>query len=173
MELQAMDRARTHQPCAACRTLRRRCDNNCVLAPYFAGDEIEKFIGVHKVFGASNVIKMIQMVEETKREDTVKALVYEATARLRDPVYGSTRIIFYLQKMVEELKAQLESTRAKVFEVQRQKDELLGILVSVNQLDLLSDMDDPWFYGGSLELDCDTIMAFDPPQLPTECDWIS
>lgn len=52
---------RVHQPCAACRMLRRRCDRNCSLAPYFPGEEIEKFAGVHKVFGASNVIKMIQV----------------------------------------------------------------------------------------------------------------
>jgi len=32
-----------------------------MLAPYFPGDEAEKFFGVHKVFGASNVIRMIQV----------------------------------------------------------------------------------------------------------------
>ncbi|KAJ6880554.1 LOB domain-containing protein [Populus alba x Populus x berolinensis] len=41
--------------------LRRRCDSDCMLAPYFPGDEAEKFFGVHKVFGASNVIRMIQV----------------------------------------------------------------------------------------------------------------
>lgn len=53
--------ARVHQPCAACRMLRRRCDINCSLAPYFPIEEIDKFAGVHRVFGASNVIKMIQV----------------------------------------------------------------------------------------------------------------
>lgn len=61
MGLEALARARTHQPCAACKMLRRRCDGKCILAPYFPSDEIEKFAGVHKVFGASNVIKMIQV----------------------------------------------------------------------------------------------------------------
>ena len=61
MGLEALAQYRTHQPCAACRMLRRRCDSNCILAPYFPSDEIEKFSGVHKVFGASNVIKMIQV----------------------------------------------------------------------------------------------------------------
>ncbi|GKU87912.1 hypothetical protein SLEP1_g2239 [Rubroshorea leprosula] len=148
MEMQAMDRTRTHQPCAACRTLRRRCDENCILGPYFPSDEIEKFASVHKIFGASNVIKMIQMVEETKREDTVKALVYEATARLRDPVYGTTRTIFHLQKMAEELKTQLDSTRAKVFELQQQKDEILGVLYHTH---------DPLYYDASLQLNYDTV----------------
>ncbi|KAE8727551.1 LOB domain-containing protein 11 [Hibiscus syriacus] len=120
-------RARTHQPCAACRMLRRRCDVNCILAPYFPGDEPEEFAGVHKVFGASNVIKMIQMVEERSREDAAKALVYEAKARMRDPVYGSAGTIFQLQKTVQQLKAQLESTNARALELQQQKDQMLSI----------------------------------------------
>ncbi|KAE8693652.1 LOB domain-containing protein 3 [Hibiscus syriacus] len=107
MGLQSVSRGRTHQPCAACRMLRRRCDSSCILAPYFPCDEMDKFAKVHNVFGASNVIKMIQIVEERNREDAVKALVYEATARIRDPVYGSTGAICQLQKMVQELKMQL------------------------------------------------------------------
>ncbi|XVF73007.1 hypothetical protein PTKIN_Ptkin12aG0166800 [Pterospermum kingtungense] len=167
MGLEALPKARTPQPCAACRMLRRRCDSSCILAPYFPGDEIEKFAGVHKVFGASNVIKMIQMVEETNREDAAKALVYEARARIRDPVYGSTGAIFQLQKMVQELKTQLESTKAQVLELQQQKDQLLGILQNVNHLDLLSTID----HGGSFSLDYDNSMAYDPVKFPAECDW--
>ncbi|KAK6239683.1 hypothetical protein QUC31_005152 [Theobroma cacao] len=167
MGLEALARARTHQPCAACKMLRRRCDGKCILAPYFPSDEIEKFAGVHKVFGASNVIKMIQMVEETNREDAAKALVYEATARIRDPVYGSTGAIFQLQKMVQELTMQLESTKALVLELQHQKDQLLGILLNVNHRDPLSSID-----GGSFSLDHDDSMAYDPAKFPVECDWI-
>ncbi|XP_039021398.1 LOB domain-containing protein 1-like [Hibiscus syriacus] len=152
-------RAITHQPCAACRMLRRRCDVNCILAPYFPGDEPEKFAVVHKVFGASNVIKMIQMVEERNREDAAKALVYEAKARMRDPVYGSTGTIFQLQKMVQQLKVQLESTNARVLELQQQKDQLLSIFLDV---DLHSLVD----YGGSFSLDCEDSMAYDPSKFP-------
>lgn len=48
-------------PCAACRLLRRRCAQDCVFAPYFPADEPTKFANVHKVFGASNVNKMLQV----------------------------------------------------------------------------------------------------------------
>ncbi|XP_062091369.1 LOB domain-containing protein 11-like [Humulus lupulus] len=123
-------RARLHQPCAACRMLRRRCDRNCLLSPYFPPEEIENFAGVHKVFGASNIIKMIQMVEETKRDDTVKSIVYEATARMRDPVYGCAGTIFHLQKMVSELRSQLETTTAQVMDLQEERDKLLGLLMN-------------------------------------------
>lgn len=167
-----MARYRTHQPCAACRMLRRKCDANCLLAPYFPSDEIEKFAGVHKVFGASNVIKMVQMVEETKREDAVKAIVYEATARLRDPVYGSTGAIFHLQTMVKELKDQVESIRSQALELQEQRDQLLGILMNAHQVDddLVPPINDTVFDGGIFTFDDDT-MAYDPIKSLMEFDW--
>lgn len=49
-------------PCAACKLLRRRCAQDCVFAPYFPADEPQKFANVHKVFGASNVNKMLQVL---------------------------------------------------------------------------------------------------------------
>lgn len=48
-------------PCAACKLLRRRCTRDCVFAPYFPPDEPQKFASVHKVFGAANVSKMLQV----------------------------------------------------------------------------------------------------------------
>ncbi|XP_028767601.1 LOB domain-containing protein 25-like [Neltuma alba] len=126
--------AKPHQPCAACRMLRRRCDAKCLLAPYFPADQLDKFAVVHRVFGASNVIKMIQMVEETKREDAVKAIVYEAMARVRDPVYGSAGAIQQLQKMVQELKMEVETMNARVSEVQEQRDQLLMNIAHTNLL---------------------------------------
>ncbi|TYI55005.1 hypothetical protein E1A91_D11G111000v1 [Gossypium mustelinum] len=168
LESLIVTRPTTHQPCAACRMLRRRCDSNCILAPYFPCDEMDKFAKVHKVFGASNVIKMIQMVEETNREDAVKALVYEATARMRDPVYGSTGAICQLQKMVQELKMQLESTKARVLELQQQKDQLWSVLMNVNHLDLLSPING----GDNFCLGYDDSIAYDPDKFPVVGDWI-
>ncbi|KAK4848654.1 hypothetical protein QYF36_015661 [Acer negundo] len=165
------NKARTHQPCAACKMLRRRCDSNCILAPYFPNDEIEKFASVHRVFGASNVIKMIQMVEETKREDAVKALVYEATARLRDPVYGSAGATFHLYKMVQELKLQLELIQNQAVELQEQRNQLLGVLMNFHLQNPVSPMNDPVFDSVDFSVD-DGALAYDPVKFPLECDWI-
>lgn len=49
-------------PCAACKFLRRRCAEKCVLAPYFPPTQPAKFTTVHRVFGASNIIKILQVV---------------------------------------------------------------------------------------------------------------
>lgn len=49
-------------PCAACKILRRRCAEKCVLAPYFPPTDPAKFTIAHRVFGASNIIKFLQVV---------------------------------------------------------------------------------------------------------------
>ncbi|KAG0495820.1 hypothetical protein HPP92_000511 [Vanilla planifolia] len=115
-------------PCAACRLLHRRCSAECILAPYFPAENPHKFVVVHKVFGASHVVKMLQRVEETWREDAVKSLVYEAYARVRDPVHGCTIAIFYLQRCVEELQQQLNEARKCLLESQEQRKQLLCVL---------------------------------------------
>ena len=48
-------------PCASCKLLRRRCTKDCIFAPFFPADDPHKFAIVHKVFGASNVAKMLQV----------------------------------------------------------------------------------------------------------------
>ncbi|KAK6148324.1 hypothetical protein DH2020_019236 [Rehmannia glutinosa] len=46
-------------PCAACKFLRRKCMRGCIFAPYFPPEEPQKFANVHKIFGASNVAKLL------------------------------------------------------------------------------------------------------------------
>ncbi|XP_011030434.1 PREDICTED: LOB domain-containing protein 4-like [Populus euphratica] len=101
-------------PCAACKLLRRRCAQDCVFAPYFPADEPQKFASVHKVFGASNVNKMLQELPEHQRSDAVSSMVYEANARVRDPVYGCVGAISSLQKQIDSLQTQLALAQAEV-----------------------------------------------------------
>ncbi|BFG28740.1 hypothetical protein CerSpe_150140 [Prunus speciosa] len=101
-------------PCAACKLLRRRCAQDCVFAPYFPADEPQKFASVHKVFGASNVNKMLQELPEHQRSDAVSSMVYEANARVRDPVYGCVGAISSLQQQIDALQTQLAIAQAEV-----------------------------------------------------------
>ncbi|XP_042497468.1 LOB domain-containing protein 4-like [Macadamia integrifolia] len=101
-------------PCAACKLLRRRCAMDCVFAPYFPADEPQKFANVHKVFGASNVNKMLQELPAHQRGDAVSSMVYEANARVRDPVYGCVSAISSLQQQVDVLQTQLALAQAEV-----------------------------------------------------------
>ncbi|XP_075486040.1 LOB domain-containing protein 15 [Primulina tabacum] len=104
----------TVTPCAACKLLRRRCAQECPFSPYFSPHEPQKFASVHKVFGASNVSKMLMEVAENQRADTANSLVYEANVRLRDPIYGCMGAISALQQQVQALQAELNAVKAEI-----------------------------------------------------------
>lgn len=90
-------------PCGACKFLRRKCvKGGCIFAPYFESDQIgtAHFGAVHKVFGASNVSKLLLRLPPHKRLDAVVSLCYEALSRVGDPVYGCVAHIFTLQQQV-------------------------------------------------------------------------
>ncbi|KAF3328814.1 LOB domain-containing protein 25-like protein [Carex littledalei] len=122
-------------PCAACRLLHRKCSPDCILAPHFPTDQPNKFVIVHKVFGASTVVKMLQTLVEATREDAVKSLVYEANARLQDPVYGCTSAVIYLQNYIQQLQSQLTTTRDQVTKLQEQNYHLLQVLMEMSCTD--------------------------------------
>ncbi|XP_068644114.1 LOB domain-containing protein 1-like [Aristolochia californica] len=118
-------------PCAACKILRRRCVEKCVLAPYFPPSEPLKFTTAHRVFGASNIIKFLQELPESQRADAVSSMVYEANARIRDPVYGCAGAICQLQKQVSQLQAQLAKAQAEILNMRSQQDSLIAIICSL------------------------------------------
>ncbi|PSR96711.1 Protein LATERAL ORGAN BOUNDARIES like [Actinidia chinensis var. chinensis] len=101
-----------NSPCAACKFLRRKCMPGCIFAPYFPPEEPQKFIHVHKIFGASNVSKILNELLPHQRENAVNSLAYEAEARIRDPVYGCVGAISFLQRQVERLQRELEIVNA-------------------------------------------------------------
>lgn len=106
--------ASSNSPCAACKFLRRKCTQECVFAPYFPPDQPQKFANVHKVFGASNVAKMLNELSPAQREDAVNSLAYEAEARLRDPVYGCVGLISLLQHKLKQVHSDLYNARKEL-----------------------------------------------------------
>ncbi|PKA59685.1 Protein lateral organ boundaries [Apostasia shenzhenica] len=101
-------------PCAACKLLRRKCLPGCIFSPYFPPEEPHKFANVHKVFGASNVTKLLNELHPHQREDAVNSLAYEAEARIKDPVYGCVGAISVLQRQVQRLQKELAGVRAEL-----------------------------------------------------------
>ncbi|GJM92988.1 hypothetical protein PR202_ga09498 [Eleusine coracana subsp. coracana] len=100
-------------PCGACKFLRRRCVLGCVFAPHFGGGAAQ-FAAVHKVFGASNVAKMLSRVPMALRRDAASTVCYEAQARVADPVYGCVGTILALQHQVALVQAELSITRTEL-----------------------------------------------------------
>ncbi len=96
--------------CGACKFLRRKCTTECVFAPYFCYEQAAAhFAAVHKVFGASNVSKLLLHLPVQNRSDAATSISYEALARVRDPIYGCVADIFALQQQVSVLLLQLLS----------------------------------------------------------------
>jgi LOB domain-containing protein 29 len=88
-------------PCGACKFLRRKCVRGCVFAPYFCHEQgAAHFAAIHKVFGASNVSKLLAHLPVTDRPEAAMTISYEAQARIQDPVYGCVSHIFALQQQV-------------------------------------------------------------------------
>lgn len=89
----------------------------CIFAPYFPPEEPQKFINVHKIFGASNVTKLLNDLLPHQREDAVSSLAYEAEARIKDPVYGCVGAISVLQREVQRLQKELEAANADLLRI--------------------------------------------------------
>ncbi|XP_065872490.1 LOB domain-containing protein 33-like [Euphorbia lathyris] len=95
--------------CGACKFLRRKCTTECVFSPYFSYEQATAhFAAVHKVFGASNVSKLLLQLPVQNRSDAAITISYEALARMRDPVYGCVAHIFALQQQIASLQEEIE-----------------------------------------------------------------
>nr|XP_043637765.1 LOB domain-containing protein 14-like [Erigeron canadensis] len=99
-------------PCGACKFLRRKCVRGCVFAPYFCHEQgAAHFAAIHRVFGASNVSKLLAHLPVSGRCEAAITIAYEAQARLQDPIYGCVSHIFALQQQVVSLQSQLASLK--------------------------------------------------------------
>ncbi|KAK6919736.1 Lateral organ boundaries, LOB [Dillenia turbinata] len=78
----------THPACAACKHQRKKCTEKCMLAPFFPAEKSREFQAVHKVFGVSNVQKMMRSLNEQDRRKAAESLIWEAFCRQTDPILG-------------------------------------------------------------------------------------
>ncbi|KAJ0985136.1 hypothetical protein J5N97_003492 [Dioscorea zingiberensis] len=100
--------------CAACRHLRRRCSEDCILSPYFPASDPHRFASVHRIFGASNVARMLQQVAVHERREAAESISREAYWRAQDPVYGSVGIISMLHHEINMAQRELARTQAHI-----------------------------------------------------------
>ncbi|KAM3688716.1 hypothetical protein ACB098_10G174900 [Castanea mollissima] len=100
--------------CAACKYLRRRCPSDCIFSPYFPPNDPQRFSCVHKIYGASNVGKMLQQLPSHLRSQAADTLYFEAQYRLQDPVYGCVGIISRLHQQINSAESQVAKIRAEI-----------------------------------------------------------
>ncbi|KAL2317212.1 hypothetical protein Fmac_031088 [Flemingia macrophylla] len=96
--------------CGACKFLRRKCTTDCVFAPYFSYDQATThFAAVHKIYGASNVSRLLSHLPIQNRSDAAITISYEALARMHDPIYGCVSHIYALQQQVANLQEEIDA----------------------------------------------------------------
>ncbi|CAI9106370.1 OLC1v1005508C1 [Oldenlandia corymbosa var. corymbosa] len=100
--------------CAGCKYLRRRCPSDCILSPYFPPNNPQRFYYVHKIYGTSNVAKMLQQVPVHLRAEAANAMYYEAYCRIKDPVYGCVGIITSLNHQICEAQREISKIQAEI-----------------------------------------------------------
>ncbi|KAL3502710.1 hypothetical protein ACH5RR_037159 [Cinchona calisaya] len=84
-----MQRSNGVPACASCKHQRKKCTNKCTLAPFFPVEKNREFQAVHKIFGVSNVAKILKNHNsEDERRRAADSLVWEALAWQRDPIQG-------------------------------------------------------------------------------------
>ncbi|XP_017699884.2 LOB domain-containing protein 2-like [Phoenix dactylifera] len=87
-----------HQACAACKHQRKKCTGNCEMASYFPANRSREFGLVHRVFGVSNVTKMLKAVDSIpERERAAETLTWEAEWRIVDPSEGCYNEVIQLK----------------------------------------------------------------------------
>lgn len=65
----------------------------------------------------------MQELSVHQRADAVRSLVYEANARMKDPIYGCVGVISYLEDQVSQLQMQLAVAQAEILWIQMQQAE--------------------------------------------------
>ncbi|KAL5980684.1 hypothetical protein ACLOJK_028593, partial [Asimina triloba] len=104
----------TSQACAACKYQRRKCSAECPLAPYFPADQPKQFQNAHRLFGVSNILKILKQLQASQKLEAMKSIVYEANIRDRYPVHGCVGIICQLQLQIQHLQQELDAINSQL-----------------------------------------------------------
>ncbi|KAK8642086.1 hypothetical protein V6N13_011448 [Hibiscus sabdariffa] len=102
----AEEGSNSHHACAACKHQRRKCETNCIFAPYFPANKANNFREVHKIFGVKNMTAILSSRSSDERERAVESLEWEAFAWKNDPVEGPLGLFNQLKRELEQLKQQ-------------------------------------------------------------------
>lgn len=96
-----------NQACASCKHQRKRCDENCEMAPYFPSNRLKEFRNAHRLFGVSNIQKIIASVEPHLRKDAAESILDEGNYRKFDPINGSLGVVHDLKSRIQFHEKQL------------------------------------------------------------------
>ncbi|KAL5740155.1 hypothetical protein ACOSQ2_029335 [Xanthoceras sorbifolium] len=119
------------QACAACKHQRRRCADNCPLAPYFPADQHQNFLNAHRLFGIGNIMRVLRQVPEDQRQDAVKSIIFESNQRALNPVVGCWGVVLQFRRQFQAAVEELHKVNAQLAVFRNQvpsRDLDLGIV---------------------------------------------
>ncbi|XP_040988570.1 LOB domain-containing protein 27 [Juglans microcarpa x Juglans regia] len=112
----------TSHACAACKYQRRRCSAECPLAPYFPAEQPKLFQNAHKLFGVRNMLKILEHLEPSQKNEAMWSIICQANIRDKSPVYGCWGITRQLQYQVLLAEEELQAVNAQL-EMYRQQHQ--------------------------------------------------
>ncbi|KAI4295323.1 hypothetical protein L6164_035380 [Bauhinia variegata] len=89
--------------CALCRHQRRTCSANCGFREFFPAERFEEFQNAYKLFGVSNIIKMMESVEPEQRRDCADSILTEANIWNNSP--AGHGCLAYVQNLVSQVRS--------------------------------------------------------------------
>ncbi|XP_030458147.1 LOB domain-containing protein 27 [Syzygium oleosum] len=124
------------QACAACKYQRRKCKPDCPLAPFFPADQPEIFRNVHKLFGVSNVLKILKGLHPSQKHIAMRSIIDQANMRDWYPVHGCYGLIQSLHYQIQQAKEELHAIYEQL-EMYRQQNQISPVPEDVpSQLEL-------------------------------------
>jgi len=107
-----MNITKPKKACAACKYQRRKCTRECVLAPYFPADEPKMFGDAHRLFGVSNIQKILNEIKDgDQRDEAMKSIIIESKNRANFPIHGCLGVIHMYAGMINESSKELKQLK--------------------------------------------------------------
>ncbi|XP_057523946.1 LOB domain-containing protein 22-like [Amaranthus tricolor] len=100
--------------CAACEYRRRKCNPDCLLAPYFPQHNLQQFINAHRLFKVSYMIKTLKSLSPDDHHKAMHDIIFIANARANDPVGGCKRIIDSLSYQIAYFRNEFHHINAQI-----------------------------------------------------------
>ncbi|KAM1177043.1 hypothetical protein ACFX13_016861 [Malus domestica] len=97
--------------CAACKHQRKKCPEDCPLAPYFPSNRPTNFHNALKLFGVSRLTKLVTDLPPQLRTPAISTIFVEADHRAKDPVGGCHAVVRSLLWSINKHQAELDRVR--------------------------------------------------------------
>ncbi|XP_068306908.1 LOB domain-containing protein 24-like [Pyrus communis] len=97
--------------CAACKHQRKKCPEDCLLAPYFPSNHPTNFHNALKLFGVSRLAKLVTDLPPHLRTPAMSTIFVEADHRAKDPVGGCHAVVRSLLWSINKHQAELDRVR--------------------------------------------------------------